>query len=132
MKQLRNVLFPIFCFFLLVVQRAKIWWSTRELGSQKILTKLLSHRNLQRLTKLPVCFNLQTIFPNFSWFSNRQTCFLIMLLWLILVWPLKFTLNLVCFISFASVQLYIQIVPLCDYDNNIRKQVYMAFNMVKK
>ena len=33
----------------------------------------------------------------------------------------------VCFIPFASVQIYIQVVPLCDCNNNIRKQVYMAF-----
>ena len=33
----------------------------------------------------------------------------------------------VCFISWASVQIYIQVVPLCDCYNNIRKQVYMAF-----
>ena len=32
----------------------------------------------------------------------------------------------VCFISLASVQIYIQVVPLCDCNNNIRKQVYMA------
>ena len=32
-----------------------------------------------------------------------------------------------CFISLASVQIYIQVVPLCDCNNNIRKQVYMAF-----
>ena len=33
----------------------------------------------------------------------------------------------VCSISLASVQIYIQVVPLCDCNNNIRKQVYMAF-----
>ena len=33
----------------------------------------------------------------------------------------------VCFISLASVQIYIQVVLLCDCSNNIRKQVYMAF-----
>ena len=33
----------------------------------------------------------------------------------------------VCFISLASVQIYIQVVPLCDCNNNIRKQVYMDF-----
>ena len=33
----------------------------------------------------------------------------------------------VCFISLASVQVYIQVVLLCDCNNNIRKQVYMAF-----
>ena len=33
----------------------------------------------------------------------------------------------VCFISLASVQMCIQVVPLCDCNNNIRKQVYMAF-----
>ena len=33
----------------------------------------------------------------------------------------------VCFISLASVQIYIQVVSLCDCNNNIRKQVYMAF-----
>ena len=33
----------------------------------------------------------------------------------------------VCFISLASVQIYIQVVPLFDCDNDIRKQVYMAF-----
>ena len=33
----------------------------------------------------------------------------------------------VCFISLASVQIYIQVVLLCDCNNNIRKQVYMAF-----
>ena len=32
----------------------------------------------------------------------------------------------VYFICLASVQMYIQVVPLCDC-NNIRKQVYMAF-----
>ena len=31
------------------------------------------------------------------------------------------------FISMASVQIYIQVVPLCDCNNNVRKQVYMAF-----
>ena len=36
-------------------------------------------------------------------------------------------MKLGCFISLASVQIFIQIVPLCNYDNNIRKQVYMAF-----
>ena len=31
-------------------------------------------------------------------------------------------------ISFASVQLYIQIiVPLCDYNSNIRKQIYVTY-----
>ena len=34
----------------------------------------------------------------------------------------------VCFISLASVQIYIQVVSLCDCNNNnIRKQFYMAF-----
>ena len=33
----------------------------------------------------------------------------------------------VCFIGLASVQIYVQAVPLCDCNNNIRKQVYMAF-----
>ena len=33
----------------------------------------------------------------------------------------------VCFISLASVQMYIQGVPLCDCNNNIRKQVCMVF-----
>ena len=33
----------------------------------------------------------------------------------------------VSFISLASVQMHIQVVPLCDCNNNIRKQVYMAF-----
>ena len=34
----------------------------------------------------------------------------------------------VCFISLASVQIYIQVVLLCNCNNNnIRKQVYMAF-----
>ena len=33
----------------------------------------------------------------------------------------------VSFISLASVQIYIQVVPLCDCNNNIRKHVYMAF-----
>ena len=33
----------------------------------------------------------------------------------------------VCFISLASVQVYIQAVPLCDCNNNIRKQFDMAF-----
>ena len=32
-----------------------------------------------------------------------------------------------CFTSLASVQICIQVVPLCDCNNNIRKQVYMAF-----
>ena len=43
---------------------------------------------------------------------------------------LFFTLhvNLLFFISLASVQIYIQIVPLCAY-NNVRKQVYMAFEL---
>ena len=36
--------------------------------------------------------------------------------------------NLLFFISLASVQIYIQIVPLCAY-NNVRKQVYMAFEL---
>ena len=36
----------------------------------------------------------------------------------------------VCFISLASVQIYIQVVPLCDCNNNVRKQVYMALNKV--
>ena len=31
------------------------------------------------------------------------------------------------FISFASVYFYIQIVPVCDYNDNLRKRVYMAF-----
>ena len=35
--------------------------------------------------------------------------------------------NLAYFVSLVSVQLYIQIVPLCYYNNNKRKQVYMAF-----
>ena len=36
--------------------------------------------------------------------------------------------NLVFIISLTSVQIYIQIVPLCDCNNNnIRKQVYVAF-----
>ena len=42
----------------------------------------------------------------------------------------KFDLNFVKFVSFislASVQMYIQVVPLCDCNDNIRKQVYMAF-----
>ena len=34
-------------------------------------------------------------------------------------------MKFVCFISLASVQIYIQVVPLCN--NNIRKRVYMAF-----
>ena len=33
----------------------------------------------------------------------------------------------VCFIFLASVQNNIQVVPLCDCNNNIRKQVCMAF-----
>ena len=37
-------------------------------------------------------------------------------------------MNLVHMFHFlASVQIYIQIVPLCNYNDNIRKQVYMAF-----
>ena len=50
------------------------------------------------------------------------------------VWPahscLAIEINFVkfvYFISLASVQIYIQAVPLCDCNNNIRKQVYMAF-----
>ena len=35
--------------------------------------------------------------------------------------------NLIFIVFLASVQIYIQIVPLCDYYNNIGKQVYMAF-----
>ena len=44
--------------------------------------------------------------------------------------PINFV-KFVCFISLASVQIYIQVVPLCDCDNNIRKQVYMGFEQVK-
>ena len=43
---------------------------------------------------------------------------------------LAIEINFVTFVSFiflASVQMHIQVVPLCDCDNNIRKQVYMAF-----
>ena len=52
--------------------------------------------------------------------------------WLISISFLAFScltnkINLEKFISFASVYFYIQIVPLCDYNNNIRKQVHMAF-----
>ena len=36
-------------------------------------------------------------------------------------------MKFVCFIPLASVQIYVQVVPLCDCNNNIRKQVYMAF-----
>ena len=37
------------------------------------------------------------------------------------------SVKFVCSISLASVQIYIQVVPFCDCNNNIRKQVYMAF-----
>ena len=50
------------------------------------------------------------------------------------VWLVHFCLanqinfvKFVYFISLASVQMHIQVVPLCDCNNNIRKQVYMAF-----
>ena len=35
--------------------------------------------------------------------------------------------KVLCFISLARVQMYVQVVPLCDCNNNIGKQVYMAF-----
>ena len=44
--------------------------------------------------------------------------------------PINFV-KFVCFISLASVQIYFQVVPLCDCNNNIRKQVYMGFEQVK-
>ena len=34
--------------------------------------------------------------------------------------------KLIYFISLASVQIYIYMVPLCDYKSNVRKQAYMA------
>ena len=41
---------------------------------------------------------------------------------------LRLTLGSLCVsFSLASGQIYIQVVPLCDCNNNIRKQVYMAF-----
>ena len=38
----------------------------------------------------------------------------------------------VCSISLASVQIYIQVVPLCDCNNNIRKQVYMVVFLIQQ
>ena len=56
-------------------------------------------------------------------------CLFFILFWLVhscLAIEINFV-KFVFFMSLASVQMYIQVVLLCDCNNNIRKQVYMAF-----
>ena len=90
----------------------------RQFSSDFIHILGLKNKLLLNLIKCNNC--KMTICPFFTLFWLVHSCL-----------PIEINfVKFVCFISMASVQMYIQVVPLCDCNNNIRKQVYVAFEQV--